>query len=203
MSQKPVAEYGMTLIGYARVSTDDQTPALQLDALRRAGVTEVFEDRGVSGTARDRPGLQRALAALQPGDVLVVWKLDRLGRSLADLIGLITALGEQGCGFRSLTEEINTTTAGGRLVFHVLGALAEFERSIIKERTRAGLAAAKSRGAQLGRRHSLTSAQIGHARKLIEGGESPASVARSLGVARSTLYRAFAREGLAPPFPAA
>ena len=163
------------LIGYARVSTDDQTPALQLDALRGAGVTEVFEDRGISGAARDRPGLRRALAALQADDVLVVWKLDRLGRSLSD--------------------PIDTTTAGGMMVFHVLGALAEFERSLITERTRAGLAAAKRRGAKLGRRHSLTAPQIGHARKLIEGGESPASVARSLGVSRSTLYRSFAREG--------
>ena len=186
------------LIGYARVSTDDQTPALQLDALRRAGVTEVFEDRGVSGTVRDRPGLRRALAALQADDVLVVWKLDRLGRSLADLITLITGLKERGCGFRSLSDPIDTTTAGGMMVFHVLGALAEFERSMITERTRAGLAAAKRRGAKLGRRHSLTTPQIGHAQKLIESGESPASVARSLGVARSTLYRAFAREGLRP-----
>lgn len=183
----------MALIGYARVSTDDQTPALQLDALKAAGCGRVFQDVGASGAARTRSGLVAALAALQRGDVLVVWRLDRLGRSLGDLINLVSGLQAKGCGFKSLAEAIDTTTPGGVLVFHVMGALAEFERSLIVERTRAGLAAAKQRGAKLGRRPSLTAAQVAHARKLIEAGESPAPVAKSLNVSRSTLYRAFER----------
>lgn len=191
MSQNSVAESSRR-VGYARVSTDDQDPALQIDALRAAGCAEIFEDK-LSGVIRKRPGLERALEAVTPGGTLVVWKLDRLGRSLRDLIGIITALGEAGCGFRSLSEEINTQTPGGRLIFHVLGALAEFERSIIAERTRAGLAAAKRRGVKVGRRRELTDAQVKHARTLIAAGERVKSVARTLGVSRATLYRAFAR----------
>lgn len=182
----------MALLGYARVSTDDQNPALQLDALRLAGAKEVFEDRGASGATRARPALQRALKALQPGDVLMVWRLDRLGRSLADLIELVNGLKAKGCGFRSLTESIDTNTAGGELVFHLFGAMAQFERSLTIERTRAGLASAKQRGVKLGRRPSLTARQIAHARQLIEAGESPPAVAKSLGVSRSTLWRALA-----------
>lgn len=178
------------LIGYARVSTDDQNPALQLDALRQAGATEVFEDRGMSGISRSRPALQRALNQLQRGDTLMVWRLDRLGRSLADLIDLVSGLKAKGCGFRSLTESIDTGTAGGELVFHLFGAMAQFERSLIIERTRAGLAAAKHRGVKLGRKRALSAGQIQHARKLIDGGESPPLVAKSLGVSRATLYRA-------------
>lgn len=188
----PARRKPVRLIGYARVSTDDQTPALQRDALRQAGATEVFEDKGLSGASRDRPGLRRALAALQPGDVLVVWRLDRLGRSLGDLIALIAGLKERGCGFKSLTESIDTNTAGGELVFHVFGAMAQFERALGIERTRAGLAAAKQRGAKLGRKPLLTSGQVEHARKLIENGETPPAVARSLGVSRATLWRALA-----------
>lgn len=178
------------LVGYARVSTDDQSTALQLDALRLAGATEVFQDAGVSGATRSRPGLLAAFSALLPGDVLVVWRLDRLGRSLADLIELVNQLKAKGCGFRSLTEAIDTGTAGGELVFHLFGAMAQFERSLIIERTRAGLVAAKQRGKKLGRKRSLTDRQVAHARQLIEGGESLPAVARSLGVARSTLWRA-------------
>lgn len=180
----------MRLIGYARVSTDDQTSALQLDALRQAGAEEVFEDKGVSGATASRPALQRALAALQPGDVLMVWRLDRLGRSLGDLIALVGSLKAMGCGFKSLTEAIDTGTAGGELVFHLFGAMAQFERALIIERTRAGLQAAKQRGAKLGRRRALTDKQVAHARQLIEGGESPPAVAKSLSVSRSTLWRA-------------
>ena len=191
MSQNPVSISGKR-IGYARVSTDDQDPALQVDALRAAGCTEIFEDK-LSGMILKRPGLERALGAVKPDGTLVVWKLDRLGRSLRDLIGIITTLGEAGCGFRSLSEEINTQTPGGRLIFHVLGALAEFERSIIAERTRAGLAAARRRGVKVGRRLQLTPSQVGHARTLLDSGEGAASVARSLGVSRATLYRALAR----------
>lgn len=182
----------MNFIGYARVSTDDQTPALQLDALRAAGAVKVFEDAGVSGATRERPGLKQALAALQPGDVLTVWRLDRLGRSLADLIELVNALKARGCGFRSLTEAIDTSTPGGELVFHVFGAMAQFERSLIIERTRAGLQAAKQRGVKLGRKRALTTAQVKHARQLLDAGEAPSPVAKSLGVSRATLYRALA-----------
>ena len=182
----------MALLGYARVSTDDQTTALQLDALRLAGATEVFQDVGVSGTAATRPGLQRALNKLQRGDTLMVWRLDRLGRSLADLIDLVNDLKAKGCGFRSLTEAIDTGTAGGELVFHLFGAMAQFERALIVERTRAGLAAAKQRGVKLGRKRALTAAQVAHARQLIDAGEPPPMVAKSLGVSRSTLWRALA-----------
>lgn len=180
------------LIGYARVSTDEQSTALQLDALHLAGATEVFQDAGVSGATRTRPGLLAALSALAPGDVLMVWRLDRLGRSLADLIELVNGIKAKGCGFRSLTESIDTSTAGGELVFHMFGALAQFERSLNMERTRAGLAAAKQRGQKLGRRPVLNKGQIKHARQLIAGGESAATVAKSLKVSRATLYRALA-----------
>ncbi len=176
-------------IGYARVSTTDQNTDLQLQALTAAGCEQIFEDQ-VSGSSTKRPGLDKALAMVTKGDVLIVWRLDRLGRSLPHLIEVIGALGDRGAGFRSLTESIDTTTAGGRLVFHMMGALAEFERSLIQERTRAGLDAAKKRGARLGRPLALSPAQIKHAKALIAAGESPHDVAKSLGVGRSTLYRA-------------
>jgi DNA invertase Pin-like site-specific DNA recombinase len=177
-------------IGYARVSTADQTLALQRDALTAAGCERIFTDEGVSGSITTRRGLDRALAALAPGDTLVVWKLDRLGRSLSHLVNLVTALGERGVNFRSLSDPIDTSSAGGRLVLHMMGALAEFERSLIVERTQAGIQAAKKRGVHLGRPPILEPAQIDHARTLIESGESPRAVARSLKVGRSTLYRA-------------
>jgi DNA invertase Pin-like site-specific DNA recombinase len=176
-------------IGYARVSTLDQNPDLQHQALTAAGCDQVLEDR-VSGTAVKRPGLDQALGLVGKGDVLIVWRLDRLGRSLPHLIDIIRDLGNKGVGFRSLSESIDTTTAGGRLVFHMMGALAEFERALIVERTRAGLAAAKTRGVRLGRRPVISRAQLDHARTLIEGGESATAVARSLKVGRATLYRA-------------
>jgi len=177
------------MIGYARVSTEDQNLDLQQRALKAAGCVQIFEDQ-VSGATVRRPGLDQALAVLGEGDVLAVWRLDRLGRSLPHLIELIRTIGERGAGFRSLTENIDTTTAGGRLVFHMMGALAEFERALIQERTKAGMRAARARGAAVGRKRALSSAQVQHARKLIEAGESPASVARSLKVGRATLYRA-------------
>ena len=180
------------LFGYARVSTDDQNLDLQHAALKAAGCAKIFEDR-ITGTARKRLGLARALKACAVGDVLVVWRLDRLGRSLAHLIELLTGLAARGVQFRSLSEHLDTTTPTGKLTFHVIGALAEFERAIIIERTSAGLKAAKARGVQLGRKPSLTPAQIKHARKLIDGGENPRAVARTLGVNRSTLYRNFAK----------
>ena len=143
----------VTLIGYARVSTFDQELALQLDALGHAGCGRIFEDRGVSGARAERPGLGQALAYVRDGDVLVVWKLDRLGRSLPHLIETVTALERRGAGLRSLTEAIDTTTPGGRLIFHVFGALGQFERDLIRERTRAGLVAAAARGRK-GRVHA-------------------------------------------------
>jgi DNA invertase Pin-like site-specific DNA recombinase len=140
----------MHLIGYARVSTSDQNLELQLDALKEAGCRRVFEETA-SGANKARPQLRDALDFLQPGDTLVVWKLDRLARSLQQLIEVIEQLHKRGCGFKSLTEAIDTTTAGGRLIFHIFGALAEFERSIIRERTMAGLEAARTRGRRGGR----------------------------------------------------
>lgn len=176
-------------IGYARVSTDDQNLDLQRQALSSAGCEEIFADQ-VSGTVSRRLGLDSALAHCKAGDVMVVWRLDRLGRSLSHLIDVIQHLGQREVGFISLSENIDTTTAGGRLVFHLMGAIAEFERALIVERTRAGVEAAKKRGKHLGRPISLSGSQVRHARALVESGESPGSVAASLGVSRSTLYRA-------------
>src|SRR3954451_16836299 len=133
------------LVGYARVSTIDQTLDLQHDALTKAGCTKIFTDTA-SGAQAERKGLTEALSYVRPGDSLVVWKLDRLGRSLKDLISRIAELNDRGIGFKSLTEQIDTTTSGGKLIFHIFGALAEFERYIIKERTNAGLEAARVRG---------------------------------------------------------
>lgn len=176
-------------IGYARVSTEDQNLDLQRSALKEAGCTDIFEDK-ISGAATRRPGLDRALLRCGDGDVLVVWRLDRLGRSLSHLIEVIQNLGQQGVGFQSLSENIDTTTAGGRLVFHMMGSLAEFERSLIVERTKAGITAARARGVRLGRRKALSPDQVKHARALIEAGESASDIARSLHVSRATIYRA-------------
>lgn len=175
--------------GYARVSTADQNLALQRDALTAAGCERIFTDT-MTGTSAERPGLTKALSALSAGDTLIVWKLDRLGRSLAHLVQLVADLGGRGIGFRSLSDPIDTESAGGRLVLHIMGALAEFERSLIVERTQAGLQAAKKRGRKLGRPTKLTAAQAGHARALLASGEDGRTVARSFGVARSTLYAA-------------
>ena len=178
------------LIGYARVSTVDQNLALQLDALTAAGCERVFTDEGASGSVTARRGLDGALAALSPGDTLVVWKLDRLGRSLSYLVTLIAELGARRVNFRSLSDPIDTASSGGRLVMHIMGALAEFERGLVIERTQAGIQAAKKRGVRLGRRPSLAPPQVDHARALIERGESPRAVARTMRVGKSTLYRA-------------
>src|SRR5919199_2185370 len=146
-------------IGYARVSTDEQNLDLQRDALQKADCQQIFTDQ-VSGTKARRPGLEQALSHLRQGDTLVVWRLDRLGRSLRHLIDTVTELQDRGIGFKSLTESIDTTTSGGKLVFHIFGALAEFEREIIRERTNAGLQAARARGRTGGRRKALTEKQI-------------------------------------------
>src|SRR3982750_3492495 len=146
-------------IGYARVSTDEQNLNLQRDALKTAGCELIFDDM-VSGTKARRPGLEQALSHLRPGDTLVVWRLDRLGRSLRHLIDTVTDLQEKGIGFKSLTESIDTTTSGGKLVFHIFEALAEFEREIIRERTQAGLQSARARGRHGGPKHKLTKKQV-------------------------------------------
>jgi len=183
------------LIGYARVSTGEQNLALQRSALEAAGCEHVFEDRGVSGALAKRPALDEALSAVGPGDVLTVWKLDRLGRSLPHLLELVETLKGKAAGFRSLTEAMDTTTPGGELIFHVMGALAQFERSLIVERTRAGMQAARAQGRQPGRKPKLAPEQLGHARKLLEGEDppSPSEIARLFNVDRSTLWRALKR----------
>jgi DNA invertase Pin-like site-specific DNA recombinase len=179
----------MALIGYARVSTPDQDPALQRDALAAAGCVKLFEDRA-SGARADRPGLTQTLAFLREGDVLVVWKLDRLGRSLAHLIETVAALSARGVGFRSLTEAIDTTTPGGRLVFHLFGALGEFERDLIRERTRAGLSAAAARGRKGGRRPVVTEDKLRRARLLIDQGLTVREAAARVRVGKTALYEA-------------
>lgn len=182
------------LIGYARVSTDEQNLAMQLDALKLVGCHRVFCDEGISGTATERRALNEALATLRAGDVLIVWKLDRLGRSLAHLIQIITRLEAEGIGFRSLSEEIDTTTASGRLLFHVMGAIAEFERSLISERTRAGMAAAKARGQHLGRERKLTEEDALWAKRMIEEGRlSLDEIALYFRVSQLTLRRTMLR----------
>ena len=182
----------MTLIGYARVSTNDQDVALQLDALREAGVARVFEDRGVSGAKSERPGLTDALAYLREGDTLVVWKLDRLGRSMTHLLATVSDLEAKGIGFRSLTENIDTTTPTGRLVFHIFGALGQFERDLIRERTSAGLKAAAARGRKGGRPVVATPKKVARARQLIEGGLNVREAAARVKVSKSALYAALA-----------
>ena len=178
-------------IGYARVSTDEQSLVLQRDALKKAGCQKIISDKGVSGSRIQRDGLDRLLKQIKNGDVLVVWKLDRLGRSLRHLIELIETLREKGVDFQSLSDGISTTTAGGQLVFHIMGALAEFERSLIIERTKAGLEAAKRRGKYPGRPKLLNPQQIKHAKKLWDRGEeTTGSLASLFGVDRTTIWRA-------------
>jgi len=179
----------LSLIGYARVSTRTQTTDLQLDALRAAGVDRLYEDTA-SGSRQDRPGLVAALAEAQRGDVLVVWKLDRLGRSIRQVIDLVADLEARGVGFRSLTDGIDTSAPAGRFVLHILAALGEMERALIVERTRAGLAAARERGAKLGRKAALSPSQIDAARILLAQGQRARDVATTLKVSRSTLWRA-------------
>lgn len=182
-------------IGYARVSTDDQNLDLQRDALTAAGCESVYEDRGISGAVNGggRKGLSDALAACGAGDVLVVWKLDRLGRSLLDLVNLVEQLKGRGAGLKVLTGQgasIDTTKPDGRMMFGILATLAEFERELISERTKAGMRAARRRGRHVGRPRRLDPAQLAHARALIEGGESKGAVAALLGVHVATLRRA-------------
>jgi DNA invertase Pin-like site-specific DNA recombinase len=178
------------LIGYARVSTQDQTLNLQLDALKSAGCDPIFTDTA-SGASTDRFGLDQALSHLRKGDTLVVWRLDRLGRSLQHLITTITALDNRGVGFRSITEAIDTTTSGGKLIFHIFGALAEFERDIIRERTNAGLTAARARGIKGGRpRLPGSSRKVQMAKALYADQKtSIAEICKTLNISRTTFCR--------------
>lgn len=179
----------MANIGYARVSTIDQDPALQRDTLAAAGCVKVFEDCA-SGARADRAGLHAALDYVRNGDVLIVWKLDRLGRSLPHLIETVTALEKRNVGFRSITEAIDTTTSGGRLVFHLFGALGQFERDLIQERTRAGLAAAAARGRKGGRKPVVTGEKLDRARAMIAKGLTVREAAIRLKLGKTALYAA-------------
>lgn len=180
----------MKLVGYARVSTVEQNLDMQIAALKAAGCTEIFTDQGLSGADFQRPGLLKALRQIKRGDMLVVWRLDRLGRSLVDLIRTVNGLSNRGCDFRSLTESIDTSSSGGRLVFHMMAAMAEFERAIISERTKAGMEAARARGSHIGRRRSMTTEQTEAARLAIEIDLEPvAEVAARYQVHPKTLAR--------------
>src|SRR5215213_4779448 len=177
------------LIGYARVSTADQTLNLQQDALRDVGCHKTFTDTA-SGAKAERKGLQEVLDYVREGDVLVVWRLDRLGRSLKDLIETISKLETRKIGFKSLNENIDTTTSGGKLIFHIFGALAEFERNLIRERTNAGLQAARTRGIKGGRPKKLTDKKVDMARKLYADKTNPIEeICKTLGISRMTLWR--------------
>jgi DNA invertase Pin-like site-specific DNA recombinase len=176
------------LIGYARVSTYDQTLNLQQDALKKAECSKIFTDTA-SGAKTERIGLDEALSYVRKGDTLVVWRLDRLGRSLPHLIATMTAPEERGIGFKSLTENIDTTTSGGKLIFHIFGALAEFERNLIRERTQAGLTAARARGRKGGRPKVLTAKQLSIAQELYDKQHSIAEICQTLKISKATLYR--------------
>lgn len=179
----------MVNIGYARVSTEEQSLDLQLIALKDAGCRQVFSDHGLSGKSTDRPGLLQAMAATKPGGKLVVWRLDRLGRSLPHLIRLVDELGSRDVQFHSLMENIDTSSSSGRLIFHIMGALAEFERNLISERTRAGMAAARGRGARIGRRAALDAVDVDQLKSAHESGVALGNLAVEFGVTERTLRR--------------
>ena len=186
------------LVGYMRVSTsgDRQVLDLQRDALLAAGVDErhLFEDR-ITGSRGDRAGLAKALAFIRPGDCLVVWKLDRLGRSLPHLLTTVTGLKQRGIAFRSLTEQMDTTTPQGELLFHIFGSLAQFERSLIQERVQAGLAAARRRGRNGGRPITISAEKLAAVTAALDAGATKAAVCRTFGIKRSTLIDSLARIG--------
>jgi DNA invertase Pin-like site-specific DNA recombinase len=190
------------LVGYMRVSSDSdrQTTNLQRDALLAAGVDErhLFEDKA-SGARDDRPGLAKALEFVLPGDCLVVWKLDRLGRSLSHLLSIVTSLKEKGIAFRSLTEQMDTTTAHGELLFQLFGALAQYERALIQERVKAGISAAKRRGRHSGRPRVLDGEKMESVLAALDSGTSKAAVCRAFGIPRSTLIDSLARAGWTGP----
>ena len=175
-------------VGYARVSTREQDPGLQVDALREAGCEKIFTDEA-SGARSERPGLEKALEFLREGDCLVVWRLDRLGRSLKHLIEVIEGLERQGIGFISLQEGFDTTTSGGRLIFQIFGALAEFERNLIRERTMAGLKSARARGRMGGRKRKLSDAQVRSMKKMAAAGHhSISEICQTFGITKPTFY---------------
>ncbi len=177
------------LVGYARVSTDDQNLDLQHDALKKAGCEQIYEDQ-LSGAKAERPGLQQALAYARNGDTLVVWRLDRLSRSLKDLIDMVATLETKGIGLKSLQESIDTTVSSGKLVFHIFAALAEFERNLIRERTQAGLAAARTRGRKGGRPKALNQDKQALAIKLYEEKKHTiAQICKMMGLSKPTLYK--------------
>lgn len=176
------------LIGYARVSTTGQSLDLQTDALEKAGCTKIFTDK-VSGGKASRPGLDECLNYLRDGDTLVAWKIDRVGRSLAHLASIMTSLNERGISFKSLTEPLDTTTAGGEFIFHVFAAMAQMERSLNRERTLAGLEAAKQRGKKLGRPEALSQVELDLARRLRDEGASLSMLAKKFNVSKTTMHR--------------
>ena len=180
--------------GYARVSTDDQTPALQLAALKKTGCKTIFKGDGLSGATTKRAALQRCLKKLEHGDTLIVWKLDRLGRSLRDLIRMLDDFKKRGVKLRSLTEAIDTETPTGRAMWQMIGVLTDLERSLTIERTRAGVQAAQKRGVKFGCKVKLTPDRLTHALKLIDQGKMPTEIAKIMGVGRATLYGALQRE---------
>jgi DNA invertase Pin-like site-specific DNA recombinase len=183
-------------IGYARVSTQDQNLDLQLDALKAAGCEEIFQEK-LTGKSKDRVELTNCLRTLRKGDVLIIWKLDRLARSLKDLVEIIHGLEERGIGFRSITESIDTTSAGGKLIFHIFGALAEFEHNLIRERTIAGLVAARARGRKGGRTPSLSAADIKKAAAMLKDPNiTKTEVAAHFKVSRVTLNKSLEKAGL-------
>jgi len=189
------------LIGYARVSTEDQKLAPQRDALRAAGCDKIIEEK-VSAVRGAMPARQELLDYVRAGDVVVVFKLDRLGRSLRDLVEVVNQLRQRGVALRSLHESIDTTTAAGKLTFHIFAALAEFEAAVIRDRTRAGLQAARRRGAKLGRPRALTPEQVEMARTMLDNPKlSARQVAEQLGVHRSTIYRSLRALGAGPETP--
>ena len=176
------------LIGYARVSTQDQNLDLQIEALTKAGCKKVFDDK-ISGSRAERPGLTKTLEMLREGDTLVVWKLDRLGRSVKNLVDLVGELHKQGVQFKSLTDAIDTGTPSGRFFFHVMASLAEMERELTIERTRAGLEVARQLGRKGGRKRQMTDSKIESAKKLLANGVPHRDVAKNLGISVPTLYR--------------
>lgn len=178
----------MRNFGYARVSTTEQNLDLQLSALRAVGCDDVLTDEGISGADFSRPGLSKLLKRLRAGDTLTVWRLDRLGRSLFNLIKLVRELEERGVQFRSLSESIDTGTSGGRLLFHLLAAMAEFERSLVSERTRAGMAAARARGSRIGRKPAMSPEQIAEATSaFVDDGISLVDIAKHYSIHPRTL----------------
>lgn len=177
-------------VGYARVSTDDQRLDLQIRSLKAAGCSRIYKDHGISGSKMGRPGLDQAIATLEKGDTIVVWRLDRLGRSLAGLVKTVDDLGKKGIQFQSITESFDTRSSSGMLIFHIMAALAEFERNLISERTKAGMISARERGAKLGRPTALNEAEIAKVIQSVrDTGSDPKDLAEEYGVSDRTIHR--------------